>query len=621
MAPTLLDATMSEIRVVRNALAWLETNRHFFNPAGRLTAKSAKPAVELGLLIFVMARSRRLEDKASERSVARILDVFEQLAHRNDVRNSTPSSIADVLFHAVLCGTLDFGRRSSERHRSKVNAALASGVLENTERLGYHMMEEVQLLGWAGFSPEIHDLFMLARGSMLVRALSALHLPERPAYQLTHDIMFLVGLSPRSGLPEGTVLDTDNLQQTLADLIVSFSAVEHWDLLGELLLCWDCLHLPQEALYHKAWDMFLSQQDSDGSFPGPPPPRTKEVESGGDASRFGHRYHTTLVAIMALIGRVERRAAAQTGRRATCVVKSRARVDPRYCADRAFTWLQRPTINLALEEPRVASGILVGSWLSAAINPDLISDLPGIAERTTLRLQTANDFDSLPPALTLVTQALLERFQHTVPKLNQFVETIRLALADNMPTSALDKLLFCEKLVILHQMGRAKLPLPLSVECLCKLVEPAILRPTEEQMSLAILAAESSTLYGTFQSRDERTLAKVFERQAIHLLRSADLSSACANIRAANHLSPLLPERATEFMSYLALHQRDDGPFSLVDLQAEPSVNVNIDDDIYLPTILTTLWTLAELNSDFRLYNSIASSRSTVVGQMLAECL
>ena len=43
-------------------------------------------------------------------------------------------------------------------------------------------------------------------------------------------------------------------------LLVVTAQQHHWDLLCELLLCWDCLAFDATHVYEKAWDAFLETQ-------------------------------------------------------------------------------------------------------------------------------------------------------------------------------------------------------------------------------------------------------------------------------------------------------------------------------------------------------------------------
>jgi hypothetical protein len=290
----------------RRALTWLGSQGHHFSPRGTLSIKTAKPAVELGLLLYALARPGASLVEASDPAVIDLVDLIEAIGQRPDVRLSPPASTVDVLLHAVICGVLSWAGRPAPYHRRVVRTALRAGIVDNADRLPYHMMEERLLLEWAGFAPELPPLNDLAARSMLSRRLCALRLTEQTAYQFTHDIMFLAALDPNTGIPGNVLVDVVRLYRVLADLLVSFAAESHWDLLGELLLCWDCLRLPQDPHYESAWALLLSQQAVDGSFPGPPPPRRAKPEPDEETARFGHRYHTTLVAVLALNGRVRR---------------------------------------------------------------------------------------------------------------------------------------------------------------------------------------------------------------------------------------------------------------------------------------------------------------------------
>jgi hypothetical protein len=88
----------------------------------------------------------------------------------------------------------------------------------------------------------------------------------------------------------------------------------NWDLLGELLLCWDCMGFEPSSLTTAAWASFLDAFQADGAvLPRPLKVNDGESEPGGTvdthvdkASDFDFVYHTTLVAALAGLVRLQR---------------------------------------------------------------------------------------------------------------------------------------------------------------------------------------------------------------------------------------------------------------------------------------------------------------------------
>lgn len=628
----LTDAQMSAVNgnlvalpvPTRRALAWLGAQSEYFSPPGELSTNAAKPTVELGIMLYPLTRPGASPAATSDPSVVALVDLMEATGQRPDVRLSPVGCTADVLLHAVICGVLEWAGRPAAHHRNVVRHAVAAGVVNCADRLPYHMMEERLLLEWAGFTPDLPGLGELAARSMLTRSLRALRFTERTAYQLTHDIMFLAGLDPTRGVPDGTV-DVENLHRVLADLIVSFSGEGHWDLLGELLLCWDCLHLPHNRLYDHAWALLLSQQAEDGSFPGPAPPRGADPDPADGAARFRHRYHTTLVAVLALDGRARRtsRAGRVEGVQIS-VRKGRATSTDRTAAVRRDAeWLRGLLSRPGAAAPAVASGVLVGTWLCAALDPEIAASVPVVAVRVADLLDGTDRFDVAPPALALTAHAVLGRTGHHVPGLTAFVEQVREVLASHPPASAAADLALCEKRVLLHQLGLAAPPTLLTRAQARSIIDALTPRPTPEHLAAAVLAAESFTGHGTVQvpddgdnkDGDDDAPAAVLGRHAVHQFRSGELASGCALVRASHHLRPLAADRADEFADHLVLQQRPDGGYGHLPGVGEDHP-VDLDLHLHLPTTLTCLWTLAELHTEFRLYRSIGAPAPSVVAAL-----
>jgi len=260
--------------------------------------------------------------------------------------------------------------------------------------------------------------------------------------------------------------------------------------------------------------------------------------------------------------------------------------------------------------------VLVGTWLCAAVDPLVAPTIPVMAQRVAELLDGAARYETAPPALTLTAHALLHRSGLIVPGLARFVDQVRAVLAAEPPRSAAMDVTRCEKRILLHQLGLADSP-PLMTPAMARsTIVGMTLQPDPEQRTDAVLAAESATGHGTVASDDEPSAA-VLERHAVHQYRSGDLAAGCALVRAAHHLRPLATERAGEFIDHLLLNRRSGGGYGYLPAIGDHSADLDLDLDVrlHLPTTLTCLWTVAELNSDFRLYRSLMGVHHVGFGQ------
>ena len=555
-------------------------------------------------MVAVLLSSGDLPD---EPLVARLADLVGTIGRRSDIRYRPIRCSADVLLHALILAVLDRSGHQGEEHRTVIENAVRTGILDNVERLPHHVMEESLLFDWAGIDAGLPSWQEIAAQSMLSRRLSAVAFDERATYHLTHDIMFLSRLDPAVPVPDDAV-DRGNLGRLLADLLVSFVAESHWDLVGELLLSWDCLGLPRDSLYFRCWDLFLSTQSVDGSFPGPPAPRGDPPDAKESAAgRFHHRYHTTLVAVLALHGRARRPAVD------SLMLAAERRADGGASTERLTRavrrdalWMESLLERSGASDAAVACGVLVGVWLCATVDPVARERMPHIARRVSGLLRNEQHFETAPAALTLAAHALLRRHELDIPALDQHVELIGSVLTAAPADDAADDLLLCEKRVLAHRIGLTGPPPRLTADRARSIIDRAQVRPEPGALATAVLAAESATAYGTITSHD-RSSAVVLRRHAVHQFRSGDVAAGCSTARAAHHLSPVTSAPTNEFVNWILLQQLPNGGYARSLGITEELAGMDVDLQLRLPTTLACLWTIIELSTDFRLYRSMGA--------------
>ena len=615
-----MDATNLDSVSAARALAWLAAERAWFLPSHQRTLRQVdvKAVSELALLLTSLRRQGFALSGSQRVAVELLTDTMEAASVRSVCSTRVIASPADVVFHAILASALASRGQTSARHRQLVGRAIAAGALDHTERVPHLLMEERMVLDWLKVQHHLPSWEGLIASSMLGRPLRAVRLNERTAYQLTHDIMFVAGFDrvPAAAL---ALLDRSNLRTVLSDLIVRFAGEQHWDLVGEFLLCWDCLQLPHDdGLHGKAWRLLLAQQSGDGSFHGPPQTAKGSDGPGGGANLFARRYHPTLVAIMALAARHRRqqhRVQAPAG-----IIADASHPTVRPPASEAIradaAWLQHhlPTSPEVVKTAAVACGVLVGTWLCAAMDPSLIPSYVSTAERTAELLAATDEPAVMPAGLMLTAHALLAQRGLAARQLTGFADAARSALDHYRPEAATDDVWLCEKRLILHQLRLGVPPTRVSAAELCRTIRSLPVRASLDELRLAAVTAESTSGHGTVVVPPSAELADAARQLMAHASRrfvACDLATACLLVRAAHHLVPLSGQSVADLTAEILLHQRSEGGYGLVEIEPGETPGVfNADADLHLPLTLTCLWTLAELSTDFRLYRSLATGNA-----------
>lgn len=605
---------MSWLHQSRNsALDWLAAHVDAFAPPGERFMSRNKPLLELLLLVVCVLRDHDADEPLD--SLSRITTRLRVVAQMPSLRDRPVRDSNDLLLRAGLCAVLAHTGQRDPILDSTVQRAVDADLLGQSERLPYHVMEETTFLDWGGFDHGLPPITSLIAQSILARPIDALYFTERTTYEFTHNVMFGHALGERS-VNEFESLDRNGLLQALTDTLTRFEREGHWDLVGELLLCWDCLDLIHDSTYVGGWRRFVNHQDADGSVPGIRPPSVAERPETGASSPAGvenwfrDRYHTTLVLVLAATARTrrERRTESIMTRalqplRSTCLKRSPVQCDA--------AWL----VSLLDRDDRdraaiIATSVLVGLTLTSALDATLKPMLERAAGqiRDTLACQTS--LASVPAALTLTTFGILRGHGLDAPALTEFVEAIRRVVGGSSPSPSVWA--WCEDRVILAQLKLAPRPSPPSRDALWSRLDSAIDDPRSADIAAIAQVAASCTGFGTappeqLTSRD-RAGARCLEAFAVGALRRSDLRIGCALVRGAHSLQPLHSDRARSLTAYIAAHQREAGGYGASDEAAADSEafaqspEVDLEVDVRLPVSLSVLWALAEVGTDFRLY-------------------
>lgn len=594
------DRGHTECRAARrDALVWLVAHLdHFAPPDLSIDESARKPLLELSLLTLYLLRESEL---AAEPSVSSIVDRLAYVARSATLRDRPIRTSSELVFRATLCGVLAMSGQPDALQDAAVQRAVDAGVLGQSEGLPHHVMIERTVLEWGGFRHTLPPSAELIRRSMLSRKPDALYQTEGTTYQLTHDVMFGSALATDSAI-EFSWRDRDQLSRLLTDLIFRFRREKHRDLVGELVICWDCLGLEHnDAAYLSAWRSLIDAQDADGS--------VLAIENGEETAqepkRFSQRYHSTLVFVMAAT--IHERRAQRLEPMTQSPLRSRyadSAADRIIRADAQWltSLLQR---DLSTRCVTVSLSALLGLTLLEARDASLTSVTDSAARRVAERLSDAVRLAQVPATLALTGYGILRNRGIHVSALTAFVELIA-SIAATPPDDAATELAWSEKRFLLGQLELITMPpLPDSAT-----IWAAVNAAEQGESTRAWQLAGAFTGFGTHTGRDvtssTRAAARQLESFAVESLRRTDLIGGCALTRSVHALAPLSPERVRSVTAFLHGQQLPVGGYGFLD--EKPDLDFDPELDVRLPISLAVWWTLAEINTEFSLFKEIMRS-------------
>lgn len=291
------------------ALAWLDANREHFR--ARLDDDTPdeevkdrfKPIGELAAIGRVLFREGAAGSRQTK-LVSGLLDfawheLLDSGALLTWMQRQEPLSPIPFEIY-VPFRELGYTDPAVERHAATVHGLRSGRVLgmPPARRLGLSVNEQR-----AGLTP----------GTPVPQALERTWLAATPepwtvqshiAYDITHTVFHLTrwGEDP-DGLPPDVA---DYLALWLPAWLDDWAAMEHWDLLGELLVVEACL--PAPALHAEPWERFAAAQREDGAMPA-----QREMPTGSESEVFDLVHHPTLVAAFASVMATSRALSALTG--------------------------------------------------------------------------------------------------------------------------------------------------------------------------------------------------------------------------------------------------------------------------------------------------------------------
>ena len=412
--------------------------------------------------------------------------------------------------NACWCGPAGPARAAATGRRFR-------GLLDYSERLPHRVLEVRLCLEWGEFAHSWPDFETLAATSILAHPLHAIYLDEEALYAFTHVIMFLYDFGARPS-PFLAPAQREQLRQTLTLLLVAACQDHHWDLLGELLICWDCVRLPADPIYEHAWLAFAAAQQDDGAIPGPEWVQAfrSPAEVAADAAKqpdryFKHHYHTTLVGVLA--GCLREGHAALPAEPGALAAPAPAEEPPpgldaptAQAAGLAQRWLEQLLDRAEQADDCPADmlcKLLLGWWMCESRWPGGLAPpgprWPAAWGRRWPRVTAAQpgQFAKTTAVVKLLIAALLAGQDQLVPSLHGFLWQAAEVLPVVPAPDADTDLAFCEKRVILHALGLHPPPARLAYPAVLEAARRLPLTSAATGVEDLLLRINSWTAFGT----------------------------------------------------------------------------------------------------------------------------
>ena len=596
-----------EIRALTSkAMGWAVSHLDEFDPfkGGRtFEMRHGQKLAELAMMVHAYVE---LTGDAGPQ-VRQILDLLRSAQRSRELCDRLMRAPAELILYCILYVVLRSRGFDDPAQRELLQRAIDAGFLDRSERVVHRQMDVGLHLEWGGFKHNWPSPESLYDSSILAHSTSPLYLDENAIYALTHILMFVYGFGLRS--PATPAAETEAVRRMLSLLLVASCQEHHWDLLVELLLCWDCVGFEVTPIYEASWRALLGVQREDGAIPGPES-ALPDVKAGvlGD---FGHHYHTTLVSIIA--GALHARRSGEPRKVAIPAPRPADRErthDIVTAARRARGWMTGLLESPGARQADVLCRILLGCWICDSILGDSDVVFPATAQRIARELVELEDssesFESVPATLKLLAAGLLSVSGIEVPSLDEFALLSGECLREE---SALEPAL-AEKRLLCHALGLCPAPAACS-EDLLEIAERLPLTASRDEVERFALELHAMTGFGTRcrpLAPAQEWIAEMIAGLATHCLRQYDFLTACKLLRALVYLEAAGGEAYDSCVDFLLLNQRVEGPFGFFGPEEGKLRNtqVSVDLDLYLPVTVSCLWVLAEgSRQDWRLYANV----------------
>jgi uncharacterized protein DUF6895 len=608
------DSLEAEVRaLVLKALRWVDSRLDEFDPfkGGRtFEMRHGQKLAELAMMLHGYAE---LTGDASGPEVRRIVDLLRSAQGNRQLCDRLLRAPAELILYGILYVVLRSRGLDEPALRELLQRTFDAGFLEHSERVVHRQMDVALHLEWGKFEHPWPSLEELYASSVLGRPTSPLHLDENAIYALTHVLMFLYGFGLRA--PAAPAAETEAVRRTLSLLLITACQEHHWDLLAELLLCWDCVGFEVTPICERSWQALLAVQQEDGAVPGPE--SALPDMHAGRIDYFSHHYHTTLVSILA--GALHERRSREGRKSVSLAAATERPIEASAVFDaarRARGWLTRLLEAAESRRSDVLCRILLGCWLCDSVLGEIDLVFTSTALRIGRELRDLDgsgaSFDSVPASLKLLATILLSTAVIEVPSLHGFA----LQSGELLGDASDRELVLIEKRFLLHALGLCSAPETYPGDPL-DIARRLSLTASREDIENFVLELYTWTGYGTrlcTLTPADRWVGEMIAGFATHSLRQYNFLTACKLLRALAYLGAAEGEPYDDCIRFLLLNQRSEGAFGFFGpeegkLRNVASQEFSVDFDLYLPVTVSCLWALAERPaSGWRLYASLPSS-------------
>jgi hypothetical protein len=463
--------------------------------------------------------------------------------------------------------------------------------------------------------PKMASLF---KKTLLAKNPPILYLSQFDVYAITHIIFYLSNFGLRK-IEEMSISQMHYVRWLIDALMGLFLYQKNWDIVAELLMCYQCLNFYSQPLCSIAWNNLMRTQKKDGSFTGATSPglTIKDEIKEPINYEFRENYHTTIVTLVASL------LYCKTPNGHMKMINNNHNWNSRLSNNRgrhalqqSYQWLQ--VIRKDMSNSASFLYHLLGEWIYGNVLDHQICNsgrFQDTASNIKLRLdEELNNYSSsnLDPALVLLCAGIFRRLKLTCKILESFVDEIAnaLKLHDSISTIEEDTSLFLSRLIT-HKLGHIPMPRLPVVSSMEELTSGSY--SDKQALRDTILYASAQTCYGKNQvyNRDFQKYAyAALSGPMLSCMYSYNLDLALCLLRTMRYLSFHRTRSFTQAFDFLLNQQSQNGRFGFFAPEVleitDGNTQYNSQEGVYLPITVSAMWTIAEtIDQRFTLLHSI----------------